>query len=415
MRQTPAATHPLLRPLRLLSLSQRRRIAQDPELWAGAAPGQLQLNLLERPRAARNAEEGHDFDPTGLRVRRIQGAGSGTLVRTFLQRYHYLESRGPQGPMFVLSREDADEPLGVATFARTMNGAWARSTIQPLPEDDPEAPPHALVRESEYLELSRLALVPDEVAPLGSGAASWFVAQALAYFRVRNRLIWRARAKQTLGIDLSKGEARLLGRARLGEANRGTGFIKTIVSFADPMAGHRGTVYQALGFRYGGQQDSQRLLIGPRSRTPVSKRRIQKARNPEADGHLTSALRLIWEGAPGRVRLHGDRDLDLAWLKDIRKPGVDRKIRSGLTDALRAAGEERVQAVAEVDHQALERISAPGKHRYLLFLGSDHWAREVARRCRHVRDQILREEQLWESRSWGSRPDIRHRFYPDSP
>ena len=399
-----------------LGRSLIERLEADPELWRGAAPGQLSLGLGGASTAPINSTEAHSFEPTGVRVQRLSGAGSRQTVASFLAHYHYLESPGFPGPKFQMLPQAGTDTLGICTFGRIANPNWTRSAFTCESGDEDRTGFNHMVRESEYLELNRLALVPDEICELGTGAASWLASQATRYFDRRNRLLWRARAKETLGFALEARETAILKDARLGCGRKGTGFVKTLVSFADPLLGHQGTVYQAMGWRYGGQQPSVRTVVGQRSGVRISNRRIQKARNPSESGHATSALRLLWEGARGNIRLPSGDTLALGWLDRISGPGVDRKIQSGLRNALREISVDPGSSLhATVDYSGLPRIHAPGKHRYFRFLGSDHWGREIARRCTAVRDQILREDRAWHSRGWGPRTDMRHQFYPQRP
>lgn len=58
----------------------------------------------------------------------------------------------------------------------------------------------------------------------------------------------------------------------------------------------------------------------------ISKRTIQKTRNPKEKGHDTAALRLIWESGEGRilVRCRGNvvHECDASWIRNVSVEGL---------------------------------------------------------------------------------------------
>jgi hypothetical protein len=160
---------------------------------------------------------------------------------------------GMRGPAFGLYwlGDGTSELVGLCTFARICNPAWADITFEPSADDltrysagmmSEPALRNRLVAESEYLELNRLALVDADAtsAPILKGASSWFVSQCLDYFDVRNRSLWAAQSALEAGQPVPAGARTLLERARLEEPGKGLGFLKAVVSFADPWEGHVG-------------------------------------------------------------------------------------------------------------------------------------------------------------------------------
>jgi len=377
------------------------------------------------------------FDPTGFSVRLIPPAGKDDLLESLFVRWHYAAAPGMRRPAFGLYWHGSgrSELVGIVTFARICNPRWAELTFRPTPLDlefvamgrmSPIALSHRLVAESEYLELNRLALVDPAAthAPLARGAASWFVARCLHYFEERNRALWLAQHAYENGLPLTPRQRRLLEEARLGEPSRGRGFIKTIVSFADPWEGHVGYIYQALGLHYAGRTtDDGRWepgFPGLRSGQRISKRTIQKAKNPRERGHDSAVLRLIWEGGEGEIRVYRGTRLvhtdDARWLRATVPEGRSFDF-TGIWSAYRQRMADRYGDVRLETHYfggGVGRRLFPPKHRYMCFLGAAYWRHELERRCIHLRERMLALDAEWMRRGWGPRPDTRAVHYPKS-
>ncbi len=163
-----------------------------PLPWPGADPAlgpslfldQLGLwdAVVERESAS-GPPDGPRFRAAGCCVRRIPARGSARLVGDFLAANHYSAGPGMRGLNYGLYR--GSDLLGVAVFSRVCRPRWAAENFALQPADyrrSPRQRRHLTVTEAEYAALSRLALTPadSDGAPLGNGAATWFLSRCLA-------------------------------------------------------------------------------------------------------------------------------------------------------------------------------------------------------------------------------------------
>lgn len=374
----------------------------------------MQLGLWDSLAGESLTQGRSGFDPRAFTVRRIRGVGAAATVAEFLDRWHYSRSEGMPGPRWGLYHSATAELVGVACFGRHPNPWWGRLTFRARVADfdrlrrgewNELALAFRTVAESEYLDLNRLALAAptSTSAPLGTGAASWFVARCLAALVARNRALWIAHSRVALGMRLPPDLPQLLSEASAPTRNRGLGYVKVVTAFADPAHNHTGRIYQALGMRYGGTsgiRGREQQHIGLRSGATLSRRTIQKARKSSTKGYPTAALRLAWEGDHTEIRiLHADGTLlasdDAAWVREI-PPAPAPVLRS----ALRARWRQ-YRAAAQVRHGRGCRIevhvrrgtggtrsrTCAGKYRYVKPLGVPYWAAEVLARCKYPLDQ----------------------------
>lgn len=410
--------------------------------WPGAHPllahGE-QLDLFTPLRVVRgdaHGRHGEAFDPTAFQVRPIPSRGKTELLENFFGRWHYEGAPGMRGPAFGLYWHGMgrEELVGLATFARVQNPNWGAITFRPTLTDlehvaagrmSEQALRHRLVAESEYQELNRLALVDRRAtrAPLLRGASSWFVAQCLRYFELRNRALWIAQYARENGLPLTAEQSQLLEEAQLDQPRKGRGFVKSIVSFSDPWEGHVGFTYQALGFHYVGRTgDDGEWEIGfpgLRSKRRISKRTIQKANNPRERGHDTAVLRLVWEGGDGEVRVRDGEQVihtdDGAWIRSLEgeKPDIDAAW-GRYQHRMRERFGSHVTFETTYAGGGVGRKLYPSKHRYIRMLGAAYWQHEVERRCVYLAERMAALDTEWKRRGWGPRPDTRASFYPKS-
>jgi hypothetical protein len=180
---------------------------------------------------------GPSFRAAGCVVRRIPGRGSTTVVAGFLARHHYTSGPGMRGLPFGLYRGRA--LLGVAVFARVCRPRWASENFVLLPGDRSRTAVqrrHLSVTEAEYVALSRLALAPEDAdgAPLGNGAASWFLCRCLAGLEARNRALWSAHQRIIRGERVLPEHIRLLREAAGADRGRGRGYVKCVTTWRTP-------------------------------------------------------------------------------------------------------------------------------------------------------------------------------------
>jgi hypothetical protein len=425
------------------------RLQDDPLArslaWQGASPllhtGSTyeQLSLFAAAFHAPAGDSRYDrtlqFNPAGFRVEHIHGAGKNQKLDGILRRYHYEGSRGMNGTAFGLYY-GKDELVGVCCFGRIANPAWARITFQPTTSDlervrlglmNDYGLSARLVAESEYLELNRLALVDqqDTDAPLQRGAASYFMARCLLWFEERNRALFQAVQLAEQGRRLGREQLALLDHARLDRRDKGLGFIKSVVSFADPWEGHQGFVYQVLGFHHAGRSTPdgrwEPCATGMRSGQRIGRRTLQKANKAEDAGHDTAVLRLVWEGGEGLLRVFGSggmvQERDLASFRSVEPRGCDldgaiRTRWTTLVRELRARHGEAVRIETRYLGGGVEKRLYPAKHRYVRMLGARYWQHEVERRCVYLAGRMAERDAEWARRAWGALPDTRRHFYP---
>jgi hypothetical protein len=433
-----SALRTLNTPARLATRGTRRNRPPEstvPHPWPGADPAagpslfldQLELwdAALESDRTAAGAE-GPFFRAAGCVVRRIPSRGSAGLVAGFLSRHHYTCGPGMRGLPFGLYR--GEHLLGVAVFSRVCRPRWAGENFVLLPRDRSRPPAqrrHLSVTEAEYMALSRLALVPDDVdaAPLGKGAASWFLCRCLAALEARNRALWSAHQRIIRGERLLPEHLRLLREAAGADRGLGRGYIKCVTTWADPYENMLGRIYQILAFHYTGRTNGgrwRREAVGLRSGRRLSARTLAKARSQSHRGHVPAVLRLGWEG--GAVRIEATRHgkvtpHDAAWLREITLP--DEASEPEIVSALDAAWTRWLRdSVSPGESVSLRwepgtgvRLQAfPPKHAYFTGLGSSGWyRRQTEIRHRPLTARLLAEEAVPRT---GPRPDRRRAYYP---
>jgi hypothetical protein len=409
----------------------------DPQrsaAWPGAAPslyGASQLELaLEAGSFAPSSpadDSSEYFRSEGFTVRRIQGEGAATVVNEFAARHHYLTSGGMNGERMGLYARDG-EHCGIAVFApctnlRTAAGMQVGAGGDEHLSDHMRA--HLTYTEAQYRDCVRLCLAEQrqDGSALGTGAESFLYTGCLGIFEEENRQLWRAlRWAEKLGDGSLRVPLPEWAHALL---TSGADWVKCVRSFADPAAGHRGTIYQAAGAWYLGKTRAEGLHVGRRSGEPASRRSLSKL-GTSGHGHVHQALRAVWEGGAGRALLRGPdgvvlHEEDLAWIRRAVPDGLipavreralrsawhgrQAELRAGLIDAgcdakveastQRAARITHARWEFEVDLSGYEVRKVPAKHRYGHFLGSGYFAHQLARRCRYLRKQILASEATW--------------------
>lgn len=425
-------------------------LLSDSLAWPGASPllsrgstaEQLSLFLdlfaVAGGAGQRDGDDIYRFDPTPFSVRQIAGRNQERTIGQFLAANHYAGGAGMKGSAaFGLYFLGGPRPelVGVCTFAREGNPWWAKHTFHPLERDvddlragriSEQALRHMLVNESEYLVLNRLAIVDRDrtQAPLGKGAASWFVARCLLWLEMRNRLLWSAITAKELGYRVTTEQEALIAEARLDEPNKGLAFVKAISTQADVWEGHIGHIYQVLRFHYLGRTNGGRWTTdfpGTRSGQRISRRTIEKAHKAGHKGHDTAVLRLIWEGGEGLVRIRRGDDIleesDAHWIREVHDEGLG--IQKAITPRWRAfqkAMRDRHGADIEFETAYLGggvvKQKFPSKHAYLLGLGAQFWRHQVEVRCKHLTERLLALDAEWLKRGWGPRLDNRTAFYP---
>lgn len=242
----------------------------------------------KRKSSYRPAGELGRVNPSDYEVAPIDGDGSDTLVKAFVEEHHYSGSMPSAKQRIGLYRRD--KMVGVAVFS---------------------VPPQITVLDRlpcprvESVELGRLVLLETEAA----NTETWFIAQAFALLRRR-------------------------------------GFAG-VISFADPMArrdaagvvtmpGHVGTIYQATNAVYASRSVPRTLRMFPSGQV-FSPRTISKIRKRDK-GWRYGVAQLVEAGAvePADLSVEGLR----AWLgvevrritKPVRHPGNHRYL-FGLTPA----------------------------------------------------------------------------------
>jgi hypothetical protein len=433
-----AAASPLRRrPAEPAHLRRRPRLAHpaSPLAWPGADPArgpslfldQLALWDAALPlRRPGGPPDGPLFRPDGCVVRRIPPRGSQSVVADFLARNHYTAGPGMRGLPIGLYR--GEHLLGVAVFSRVCRPRWAAENFVLLPADRARSAVqrrHLTVTEAEYAALSRLALSPADVdgAPLGMGAASWFLSRCLAGLEARNRALWSAHQRLLRGQTLAPEHLRLLRESAGADRGRGRGYIKGVTTWADPYEKMLGRIYQILAFHYTGRTNGGRWTreaVGLRSRRRLSARTLAKARAPAQRGHAAAALRLAWEG--GRVRIEvieggtvAAHDAD--WVRRVAtRPGAaEPEIAAALEDAWghwrRAhAPPSAALALRWEPGTGVRMESFPPKHAYFTGLGCSAWyRRQTEIRHRPLTERLLAEEAARRGRR---RRDRRRDFYP---
>ncbi len=277
-------------------------------LWDAALDGQTFGSKPDQPR----------FRAAGCTVRRIPPRGSEGIIGEFLARHHYTSGAGMRGLALGLYRDST--LLGTATFSRVARPRWAAENFVLLPSDrrrNPEQRRHLTVTEAEYAALTRFALAPQDIdgRALGNGAASWFLCRCLAGLEARNRLLWTAQQRDMRGLPLSPEHIRLLREGSGVDQGRGRGYLKAVVTWADPYEGMLGHIYQVLNFHYAGRTNGggwNREAIGRRSGRRLSTRTLANARRPGTAGHMLAALRIAWEGGQVRIEADGRVHTDLS-------------------------------------------------------------------------------------------------------
>lgn len=368
------------------------------------------------------------FRPSGCVVRRIPRRGSDAVVASFLGRHHYTCGPGMRGLPFGLFRGDA--LLGVAVFSRVCRPRWAAENFLLLPVDQQRTAVqrrHLSVTEAEYTALSRFALAPLDVdgAPLGNGAASWFLSRCLAGLEARNRALWSAHQRLLRGERLSPDHLRLLRESAGADQGRGRGYIKGVTTWADPYENMIGRIYQILAFHYTGRTNRgrwRREAVGARSGRRLSARTLAKARAASHRGHVPAALRLGWEGGQVSIEVRTEDRVtahDAGWLREVALPpdATEPEIAAALEEAWSSWLPVHVPAGAGVTLRwqlgtGVRMQAFPPKHAYFTGLGCSAWyRRQTEIRHRPLTERLLAEEAM---RRRGRRPDQRRAWYPAS-
>lgn len=406
----------------------------SPLGWPGADPrrgpslflDQLALwdSILPPARPA-GPPDGPLFRPAGCLVRRIPPRGSASVVSQFLARTHYTAGPGMRGLPFGLYR--GGHLLGVAVFSRVCRPRWAAENFALLPSDRARSPiqrRHLSVTEAEYAALSRLALAPLDVdgAPLGNGAATWFLCRCLAGLEARNHLLWSAHQRLVRGEPLAAEHLRMLREAAGADHGRGRGYVKGVTTWADPYENMLGRIYQILAFHYTGRTNRGRWTreaVGLRSGRRLSARTLAKARSPRQRGHVAAALRLAWEGAHVRIEIHRPDAVsvhDASWVAGLNTlPGASEPEIAADIDAawahwraLHAPGDASLRLRWERG-TGIRTQAFPPKHSYFTGLGCSAWYR----RQTEIRHRPLTERLLAGQPVRGRRQaDRRRDFYP---
>jgi hypothetical protein len=401
-----------------------------PVPWPGADPTQGPALFLDQlgfwdsvleAEAASGAPDGPRFRAAGCIVQRIPPRGSAAVIGDFLARHHYTAGPGMRGLPYGLYR--GEHLLGVAVFSRVCRPRWAAENFALLPSDRRRTPVqrrHLTVTEAEYAVLSRLALSPHDTdgAPLGNGAATWFLSRCLAGLEARNRALWSAYQRVLRGLPLAQEHVRLLREA----AGADKGRVKGIATWADPYENNIGRIYQILAFHYTGRTNHGRWAreaVGMRSGRRLSARTLAKARAPSQRGHLHAALRLAWEG--GRVLIdvtHGGvlTTHDTGWVRTVPSPdaATEPEIAAAVDAAWSAWRAAHVPGGASVRCRwvrgsGVRWESFPSKHAYFTGLGSSAWyRRQTEIRHRPLTERLLAEEATPRAR----RSERRRRYYP---
>lgn len=359
-------------------------------------------------------------------MRRIPPRGSRSVVSDFLARNHYTAGPGMRGLPFGLYR--GEHLLGVAVFSRVCRPRWAAENFVLLPSDRARSAVqrrHLTVTEAEYAALSRLALSPSDVggAPLGKGAASWFLSRCLAGLEARNRALWSAHQRLLRGEALAPEHLRLLRESAGADRGRGRGYVKAVTTWADPYEKMLGRIYQILAFHYTGRTNGGRWTreaVGLRSGRRLSARTLAKARAPAQRGHAAAALRLAWEGGRvqievsdgGAVAVH-----DAEWVRRVGTPtgAAEPEIAAALEDAWRDWRRAHAPAGAALALRwdpgtGVRMESFPPKHAYFTGLGCSAWyRRQTEIRHRPLTERLLAEEAARRGRR---RRDRRRDSYP---
>jgi hypothetical protein len=359
-------------------------------------------------------------------VRRIPPRGSTGVIGEFLARNHYTAGPGMRGLPFGLYRGEA--LLGVAVFSRVCRPRWARENFVLLPADRTRSAVqrrHLTVTEAEYAALSRLALSPADVdrAPLGNGAASWFLCRCLAGLEARNRALWSAHQRLLRGEALAPEHLSLLRESAGADRGRGRGYIKGVTTWADPYENMLGRIYQILAFHYTGRTNGGRWTreaVGLRSGRRLSARTVAKARAPAQRGHTAAALRLAWEGGHVRieVRRGGETEVhDAAWVRQVEtrpgatEPEIAAALEGAWSDWRRVHAPPGTAVALRWEPESGVRMeSFPPKHAYFTGLGCSAWyRRQTEIRHRPLTERLLAEEA---ARGQRRRRDHRRDFYP---
>jgi hypothetical protein len=437
MLAMPVPVHRWTNPRRVPARRSGPGPAESPLPWPGADPAHGpslfldQLGFwdaaLDRHLAAPGVR-GPFFRAAGCVVRRIPPRGSASVVASFLARHHYTCGPGMRGLPFGLYR--GETLLGVAVFSRVCRPRWAAENFLLLPADRgrPAAQRrHLTVTEAEYAALSRLALAPLDTdgAPLGNGAASWFLSRCLAGLEARNRALWSAYQRLRGGERLTPEHVRLLREAAGADLGRGRGYIKGVTTWADPYENMIGRIYQILAFHYTGRTNRgrwSREAVGARSGRRLSARTLAKARAASHRGHVPAALRLGWEGGQVSIEVRSGARVtahDAGWLSEVAlaPEATEPEIAAALEEAWASWLRVHVPAGAGVTLRwqpgtGVRMQAFPPKHAYFTGLGCSAWyRRQTEIRHRPLTARLLAEEA---ARRRGRRPDQRRAWYPAS-
>jgi hypothetical protein len=350
--------------------------------------------------------------------------GSFSLIGKFMARNHYTSGPGMRGLPFGLYRGEA--LLGVAVFSRVCRPRWAAENFRLLPSDRARSVVqrrHLTVTDAEYTALSRLALRPADSrgAPLGNGAATWFLSRCLAGLEARNRLLWSAHQHVLRGLPLAPEHLRLLREAAGADRGRGRGYLKGVVTWADPYEAMIGHIYQVLSFHYTGRTNGGRWTresVGARSGRRLSARTLAKARSPRARGHAAAALRLAWEGAEVTIEVDdGTHTLahSASWVRAAAggSAPTEPEISAAIDRAWSAWRRLNTPTGAAVSLRwrtgtgvRVERF--PSKHAYFVGLGAPWYRRQTEIRHRPLTERLLADTSAAPFR----RRDRRRDFYP---